>query len=255
MPRATTRLSRRPRRLPPVMAILAAAFPLLAAGAAPAAVGVGSSPPAIIDTVAPVVALDPLPGNLLVRGGEVVTFHWTTADSHPGSSAADFTAEVRDGQASLATIDYLSTYADATWPYTAPEISSGYLHAVVTCRDAFGNTTTAQTAEFSVILSTSPVPGAALPTAAVLAGAQPNPCNPGTMVRFALPAAQRAVLEVYAADGARVRMLAAGDFAAGAHEVYWDGRDDGGRAVASGTYLLRLSAGGAERAAKLSLVR
>lgn len=237
-----------------MLALAAAGLPQVA-GQARAAVGIGTSPAVAIDTVAPVIALDDVPGNLLVRGGETVTFHWTTMDSHPGTSAADFVAEVLDGDTQLAAIDYLGSISESSWPYQAPEISSGYLHAVVTCRDAFGNTTTARTGDFSVILSTSPVPGASLPTSVVLEGAQPNPCNPGTMVRFALPAAQAVVLEVYATDGARVRKLAAGHFAAGTHEVYWDGRDDGGRAAASGTYLLRLAAGGAGRAAKLSLVR
>jgi hypothetical protein len=35
----------------------------------------------------------------------------------------------------------------------------------------------------------------------------------------------------------------------------WDGRDDGGREVASGTYLARLTVDGAAQMGKMSLVR
>ncbi|MBK8166800.1 MAG: hypothetical protein IPK64_12730 [bacterium] len=228
---------------------------LLPAGAAPAAVGVGTSPPAILDTVAPELVLDPLPAHLLVQGGQSVTFHWTTFDGHPGTTADDFTAQVNDGTTPLATIDYLADFADATWVWEAPEISSGGLHAMVTCRDAFGNVSTARTDDFSVILSTSGAPLPGLPAHVVLEGARPNPCNPRAVVRFSLPAAGAVVLDLHDAGGARVRRLAAGTYDAGAHELVWDGRDDQGRDAASGTYLLRLGAGQAVRSAKVSLIR
>ena len=236
-------------------AFVTAVLWLLVAGLARGAVGIGTSPPATIDTVPPVVALDPLPDNLLLLAGQSVSFHWTTADDHPGATAADFTAEVRDAETPIAAIDYLATFAETTWSFQAPELSSGYLRVVVTCRDAMGNTTVARSTDFSVILSTSAVPGAGLPARPVLEGNQPNPCNPGTTVRFSLPAAQPAALELYAADGSRVRRLAEGDFAAGRHEVFWDGRDDHGRAVASGTYLLRLTSAGTQQTRKLALIR
>ena len=45
-------------------------------------------------------------------------------------------------------------------------------------------------------------------------------------------------------------------YEAGDHEIAWDGRDDGGRGVASGTYLVRRAAPGAPDAVrKLALVR
>lgn len=248
------------RRLPAARNAGAAAL-LVALASTPAtlpahaAIGMGTSPPATVDTVAPTLNLDPLPTNLLLMGGQSVTFHWTTADTHPGTTAAHFTAVVEDGTTPVAGINYLATYANTTWEYQVPEISSGYMHAVVSCRDAFGNLTTAQTIDFSVLLSTSDVPVAGLPTTPILEGNLPNPCNPGTTVRFSLPTEQTAVLELYAADGARVRRLAAGSFAAGRNEVFWDGRDDHGRSVASGTYLLRLTTGGTDQTRKLALVR
>ena len=224
-------------------------------GQAHAAVGLGASPAVTIDTVAPIVALDPLPANLLVRGGQQVPFHWTTADGHPGTAAADFTAVVEDHGAPVTSRTYLGTWQDTSWDWPAPEMQSGYLSLLVTCRDAFGNTTTARSSEFSVVLSSSGTPTAGLPGAPILDGSSPNPCNPGTTVRFRLPRAQSARLDLFAADGTRIRTLADSEFTAGTHEVFWDGRDDRGRDAASGTYFLRLTADGTQQSRKLALVR
>lgn len=236
---------------------VAIALPWLALAPRPAAGAVGSavSPPTIVDTIAPVVTLAPQSEHMLLQGGDIHTFAWTTTDIHPGTTAADFGAVIEDGSVPLAAIDYLAEFAAATWDFEAPEISSGYLHLVVTCRDAFGNTSVAQGPDFSVILSTSDAPGPDLPPAAVLDGNQPNPFNPGTTVRFRLPRDQAVRLDLYSAAGMRVRRLASGVLEAGTHEIFWDGRDERGRDVASGTYLLRLETGDAALTRKLALVR
>jgi subtilisin family serine protease len=84
----------------------------------------------------------------------------------------------------------------------------------------------------------------------------PNPFNPRTTLRFALPSAGRAVLEVHDLAGRRVRRLLAAELPAGEHEVAWDGTDDSGRAVASGQYVARLRAGETGPVTrKLTLVR
>jgi len=72
----------------------------------------------------------------------------------------------------------------------------------------------------------------------------PNPFNPSTTVVFELPAPARVRLDVFGAGGAHVRTLADGSRAAGVHGVDWDGRDDAGRAVASGVYFARLAVDG-----------
>ncbi len=72
----------------------------------------------------------------------------------------------------------------------------------------------------------------------------PNPFNPETVIRYTLAKAGPARVAVYDVRGRRVALLADGLHAAGAHEAVWRGADDGGRALPSGTYFVRVEADG-----------
>ena len=101
----------------------------------------------------------------------------------------------------------------------------------------------------------SPVPEPDLPRAVSLAGVVPNPFNPRTEIRYALPREQHVVLRVHDVRGHLVRQLVDGRRPAGLHAVVWDGCDDRGRNVASGTYYARLSAGGVSEVRAMALIR
>jgi len=83
----------------------------------------------------------------------------------------------------------------------------------------------------------------------------PNPFNPGTMIRFQLPAATDLELAVFDITGRRVRMLVRGRKNAGSYTVSWDGRDDRGTRLASGVYLYRLVAGTQVQVRRMLLLR
>ena len=83
----------------------------------------------------------------------------------------------------------------------------------------------------------------------------PNPFNSGTDIGFWLPTGQPASLAIYDLAGQKVADLARGRQDQGRHQVRWDGRDGGGRPVASGVYFYRLRAGDHRIARKLALVR
>jgi predicted outer membrane repeat protein len=75
----------------------------------------------------------------------------------------------------------------------------------------------------------------------VLEQNRPNPFNPTTVIRFALPrAAKRVELAVYTVRGERVRLLISGPKGAGPHSVVWHGLDDRGELVSSGVFFYRL---------------
>ncbi len=114
-----------------------------------------------------------------------------------------------------------------------------------------------------------PRPKADLPTAVLelpvpnefsLSPPFPNPFNSAIQVRFTLPddislAGEHASLNVYDMLGQRMRTLASGSIAAGAHTVFWDGRDDAGNPVAAGAYVVLLRAAGARAASKIMYLK
>ncbi len=63
----------------------------------------------------------------------------------------------------------------------------------------------------------------------------PNPFNPSTRIRFALPAESRVVLTVHDRLGRRVAILVDGRLGAGVHETRWDASS-----MASGLYFSRI---------------
>ena len=94
-----------------------------------------------------------------------------------------------------------------------------------------------------------------LPAALALLGARPNPFNPRTAIRFAMPAAQDARLDVFTVRGQLVRRLLDGRVGAGVHDIEWDGRDDAGHDAASGVYFYRLRSGDEALTGKMILAR
>ena len=62
-------------------------------------------------------------------------------------------------------------------------------------------------------------------------------------------------LRIYDVNGRVQRMLESGTRPAGAHRVAWDGRDDAGRALPSGSYFARLDFAGLHATRTLTLIR
>ncbi len=83
----------------------------------------------------------------------------------------------------------------------------------------------------------------------------PNPFNPTTMIRFALPKESKVSLKVYDVIGREVRTLVNGDLAAGINTVEWNGRNNLGQSVASGMYLYRIQAGTFVSTKKMMLLK
>lgn len=85
--------------------------------------------------------------------------------------------------------------------------------------------------------------------------AYPNPANPSTQLRYSLNAAGAVRLTVYSTTGQQVRKLVSQWQEMGSHTASWDGRDQQGREVASGLYLVRLLAGERMQTQKIALIR
>jgi len=134
---------------------------------------------------------------------------------------------------------------------TPPQI--GYFHSAVF--DPAGDRMVAYGGEYSgwrtdatwfletpAVLDVRPAPGA---SALALATPRPNPSRHVTMVEFDLARSAQVDLEVFDAQGRRVRRIANGLMEAGHHVRAWDGGDEHGHAVGPGLYFVRLSGGDA----------
>ncbi|MBN2171276.1 MAG: right-handed parallel beta-helix repeat-containing protein [Candidatus Krumholzibacteriota bacterium] len=96
----------------------------------------------------------------------------------------------------------------------------------------------------------------AAPARLVLQQNAPNPFNPSTTIRFGLPQDAPVTLRIHDVSGRLVASLLEGErLPAGWHAVTWRGRDDGGRAAASGVYFCRLVAAGEAGTRKMLLIK
>jgi len=94
-----------------------------------------------------------------------------------------------------------------------------------------------------------------IPARMVLHQNRPNPFNPSTVIEFELPSCEHVRLCIYDASGKAIRALLDSDMSSGSHHVTWDGLNDNGEPVASGTYVCHLSTMEEARTTKITLMR
>jgi len=100
------------------------------------------------------------------------------------------------------------------------------------------------------------VPPGDFPQRSCLMQNVPNPFNPQTTIAFDLPHKGNVSLRVFDVAGRIVKNLIDGEiYSAVRHEVVWNGRDDAGRQVASGTYFYRLEAGSYSETKRMVLIK
>ncbi|MYB70410.1 MAG: T9SS type A sorting domain-containing protein [Gemmatimonadetes bacterium] len=97
---------------------------------------------------------------------------------------------------------------------------------------------------FNRLALPAPVQLQTRPEAFGLANNYPNPFNPATTIKYALPQAADVELTVYNVIGQPVRTLVAEHQNAGRYVVEWDATNDSGHSLSSGMYFYRLQAGG-----------
>lgn len=93
------------------------------------------------------------------------------------------------------------------------------------------------------------------PNSSELAQNFPNPFQPKekTEINFVLTTGGETKLVVYNSLGQQVRLLVDGVKSAGSHRIYFDGKDDAGNELATGTYLYKLTNGSFTANRKLTI--
>lgn len=97
--------------------------------------------------------------------------------------------------------------------------------------------------------------GLAAPTASRLNSVSPNPFSASATIDYSLKASANVTIGVYNIKGQLVKTIVAAAKAAGNHSAAWDGRDQNGRPVANGTYIVLLQSGSETSARKVLLIK
>jgi aminopeptidase N len=105
------------------------------------------------------------------------------------------------------------------------------------------------------LLRTVLSPLGVLPAEFALSSNYPNPFNPGTAIDVEIPHRSAVSVGVYDLSGRLVARLAEGTMEPGRATLRWDGRDDRGMEVSSGTYICRLTSEGVSLTTKMVLLR
>ncbi len=94
-----------------------------------------------------------------------------------------------------------------------------------------------------------------LPLDYVLFQNYPNPFNPSTSVKFQVPKTSDVTITIYDMLGQEVRTLFAGEVMRGNYTVNWNGFNNSGAKVVSGTYIYRMTAGEFVQSKKMILIK
>lgn len=106
----------------------------------------------------------------------------------------------------------------------------------------------------SVPIETRPAPQAS-PAMSRIVSASPNPFNPATLIEFEVRSPGPVEITIHDAAGRRIAVIESEPLPTGRHRRRWDGRDDTGRATASGTYLVRMRTDDGSDSRRLLLLR
>ncbi|MBN1350706.1 PKD domain-containing protein [candidate division KSB1 bacterium] len=83
----------------------------------------------------------------------------------------------------------------------------------------------------------------------------PNPFNPSTEIQYTLPKTSHVHIAVYNLMGHELKVLVKVSMPAGNHTIQWDGKDSNGKAMPTGIYIYKITAGDFTCARKLLLVK
>lgn len=94
-----------------------------------------------------------------------------------------------------------------------------------------------------------------IPASFVLEQNYPNPFNPSTTIRFQLNKPGSVELQIFNSSGQLIRNLRNQISSAGDFSVLWDGKNDQGISLPSGTYYYRLKTSGKQQVRKMTLIK
>ncbi len=190
-----------------------------------------------------------------------VAFHWTASplvddEGQPCAEAVGYRVYVETDHGPLELTD---TVHDTLYTLMA-EVGVNYRLQVVGF-DSQGRLGPASdfSSDFVINQPQSPPMEEIVPPIPTLRPNFPNPFNPSTTLRYAVPADYQAgaavSLEIFSLRGQRVRALPVTPAPGTWTEVEWDGTDDSGRTLPSGQYVARFICGDQAQTTKMTMLK
>jgi beta-lactamase superfamily II metal-dependent hydrolase len=206
----------------------------------------------IADQTPPVVTLTAPVGGEVFAPGSTQNVTWTATDNVGVDSVnVDYSLGGAGGPW-LPVAHALANSGSYAW--TLPMQSSDNALVAVTAYDHALNSRSAMSdSVFDVGSGTTGVDGGLRPMLA-LSRPQPNPASGTTLIRFSLPSAGNARLEILDLGG-RLLWSNEGTFSAGPQSCRWDGSTAGGSRASAGLYFVRLATPWGNRAQRLLWLR
>ncbi len=205
----------------------------------------------VADSAAPVASLLSPNGGENLNIGSVTAITWDQSDDI-GVVNVEILLSTNNGS-SYDTVIAEGAF-NGTYNWTVPAMAGSDNMVKIIVHDSAGNSAETVSAGSFIIGGTSAVGD--LPSGQLLlAQNAPNPFNPRTEIKFALPANQDVTLRIYNIDGRLVRTLLQGRQVAGTHTVAWSGHNDQGGQVASGLYFYRLITDSGTLTRKMTLLK
>jgi len=205
--------------------------------------------------------------SLTVNAGSYATVPWPAFFSDSDSQGEIMLYKSSNFANSNDIVDYVCWGASNQFRYSqaiavgkwvgacAPALTNGSIHRI-------SNTTGTGAASYDVTLAsnprncTSPVTGIsntpAFPAIKMTIG--PNPFSAVATIEFSISTPAAVDVGVYSIKGERVRHIDATNHRQGSGRILWDGRDDHGHALPSGTYLVRVSANHATATQRVTIL-
>ncbi len=209
--------------------------------------------PFIIDTVAPAVGLTGPTSEDRIVQGEEIKISW---ESNEAIAMVELSYSPNGGDTwyEIATLAE-GEFVDNSTTWIAPFLVSQSIMFQIVGSDQAGNASAPYVAGPFYLDVTTGVDDQPA-TAFTLGGNYPNPFNPMTTIRYSVPNTAEVALSIYDVQGRLVRTLVSEVQEGPANrEVVWNGTDDTGRTVASGTYYYQLRAGDFEQTKTMTLLK
>lgn len=146
--------------------------------------------------------------------------------------------------------------SDTAGCWRTTELPDGHYWVVVYAADQFGNTTAdSQLVTVNNYGGVAGFSASAGRTDRLRLEASPSPFTVKAFLSIDLSAPGRVMATIYNSLGEKVASLDGGWLQPGRHQLVWDGRDEGGKAVPAGAYFVKAESGVCKAVSRLILLR